>query len=249
MSQAESRIDGRDVRLAALGFDTELEATAFRLLAELDIEGARAAFGRLAEGLELDDVGSRGRSAVALMLDVLLNVNRRLHRDGPRDSDYQRQRTDLVEEFVAYTSVLDARRAFLPALNRLLHPLAAPAPGPHPLVAKASALIEEGYQKRISRSTVASRLNVSPNYLSRLFRREAGMTLTAFVQRTRLEHARLLLAAGERSISEVAYLVGYQNYRDFYRNFVKYENVSPRQVRRRRGSERGRQQVVGGEAP
>ena len=61
------------------------------------------------------------------------------------------------------------------------------------------------------------------------------------MHRTRLEHARLLLAAGERSISEVAYLVGYQNYRDFYRNFVKYENVSPRQVqRRRRGSERNR---------
>ena len=49
----------------------------------------------------------------------------------------------------------------------------------------------------------------------------------------RLDHARLLLAIGGRSISEIAYLVGYQNYRDFYRNFVKYERASPRQARRK----------------
>jgi AraC-like DNA-binding protein len=42
----------------------------------------------------------------------------------------------------------------------------------------------------------------------------------------------LLLAGGGRSISEIAYMVGYQNYRDFYRNFVKYERASPRQARR-----------------
>ena len=75
-------------------------------------------------------------------------------------------------------------------------------------------------------------LHVSPNYLSRVFRREAGVTLTAQIHHARLEHARLLLAAGDRSISEIAYLVGYQNYRDFYRNFVKYERASPRQARR-----------------
>ena len=43
----------------------------------------------------------------------------------------------------------------------------------------------------------------------------------------------VLLAAGDRSISEIAYLVGYQNYRDFYRNFVKYKQASPREIQRR----------------
>ena len=31
----------------------------------------------------------------------------------------------------------------------------------------------------------------------------------------------------------IAFVVGYQTYRDFYRNFVKYERASPRQARRR----------------
>ena len=59
------------------------------------------------------------------------------------------------------------------------------------------------------------------------------MTLTSYIQRVRINHARRLLAEGGESISEIAYRVGYRNYRDFYRNFVKHENASPRAVRER----------------
>jgi AraC-like DNA-binding protein len=59
------------------------------------------------------------------------------------------------------------------------------------------------------------------------------MTLTSYIQRVRIGHARRLLADGRESISEIAYRVGYRNYRDFYRNFVKQENASPREVRAR----------------
>jgi AraC-like DNA-binding protein len=110
----------------------------------------------------------------------------------------------------------------------------------NPLVARARDLIEQSYTRRISLSSVAGSLAVSPNYLSRLFRAETGVTLTAYVQRARLDRAKQLLAESGRTISEIAYQVGYQNYRDFYRNFVKYESVSPRQMRRRLNDSRGR---------
>jgi AraC-like DNA-binding protein len=35
-----------------------------------------------------------------------------------------------------------------------------------------------------------------------------------------------LLEFGRYSLSEIAYRVGYQNYRDFYRNFVKHVGSS-----------------------
>jgi AraC-like DNA-binding protein len=120
----------------------------------------------------------------------------------------------------------------------------------HPLVERAKSVIDANYHRRISLSLIADRLHVSSNYLSRMFRRELGIPLTNYVHRVRLEHALLLLAEGGPSISEIAYRVGYQNYRDFYRNFVKYEKRSPRQARRRlrersanppQGGRRGRQ--------
>ena len=214
-------------------YETSLEALGFHRLAELDVDGARMAFGRLVEQLDTGASGVRGRDVALLLLDVLQRVNRRLHRPPDNDPAYQRARLALVETYGASESAEDARRAFLPALNRLLARLRADAPPAHPVVERAQAYIEDHYQRRIGLSLVARQLNVSSNYLSRLFRRETGSTLTAYVHRVRLEHARLLLAAGDRSISEIAYLVGYQTYRDFYRNFVKYERSSPRQAKRR----------------
>lgn len=214
-------------------YETSLEALAFHRLAELDVDGARIAFGRLVEQLDTDAAGVRGSDIALLLLDVLQRVNRRLHRPPDGDPGYQRARIALIETFGAIEGAEEARRAFLPALNRLLALLRADATTTHPVVERAQAYIEDHYQRRIGLSAVARQLNVSSNYLSRLFRRETGSTLTAYVHRVRLEHARLLLAAGDRSISEIAYLVGYQTYRDFYRNFVKYERSSPRQARRR----------------
>ena len=71
----------------------------------------------------------------------------------------------------------------------------------HPLVEKARTYIEENYHQRIFLSSVAAKLHISPNYLSRLFRRETGVTLTSYIQQRRMEHAMLLLGEGGRSIS------------------------------------------------
>ena len=80
---------------------------------------------------------------------------------------------------------------------------------------------------------LSRQIGFSRSYLCRLFKRETGTTLTSYIHGVRLGHALVLLAAGGRSISEIAYLVGYQNYRDFYRNFVKIKKASPRQFQRR----------------
>jgi AraC family transcriptional regulator of adaptative response / methylphosphotriester-DNA alkyltransferase methyltransferase len=123
-------------------------------------------------------------------------------------------------------------------LNLLLAPLHASRTSRHPLTDRACAYIDENYHRRISLSQVAERLAVSPSYLSRVFRRETGVTLTTYVQRARIDRSLVLLAQGAKNISEIAYQVGYQNYRDFYRNFVKCERASPRQVRSRLGRKR-----------
>jgi two-component system response regulator YesN len=101
-------------------------------------------------------------------------------------------------------------------------------------VPRARAFIEQNYASKLSLRHVAEFLNVSRNYLSGLFRKECGCTITEFIHQTRVRRAQTLLMAGGRTVSEIGYQVGYQNYRDFYRNFVKHENSSPtryRQVR------------------
>jgi YesN/AraC family two-component response regulator len=222
----------RPILYERIRFNPTLEALALRRLAEHDIEGCRTALAMLLDRLDLSGAGGRSRETVLLLLDLLHEVNRGLH--SPSDTvSYQIHRLALVEEFAACHDLQEARSLFLRALTRLLAPLGMGKAHRHPLVERALAYVEENYASRLSLSTVASQLRVSANYLSRLFRRETGSTLTSHIHRVRLEHALLLLASGGRSLSEIAYLVGYQNYRDFYRNFIKHEKASPRQIRHR----------------
>ena len=219
--------------LPRLGFDLALEADGFRLLGEMDLDGCREAFARLVGRLDLTGLGPRRREAVLLLLDILQKIEGRVHRDAADREAYAAARSDLLREFAALEDPEAARVVFLASLGRLLLPLRHPSPTARSLVLRARALIDQHYRERVSLSCVAGKLNVSPNHLSRAFRQQTGMTLTEFVHQTRLEHARLLLAEGGRTICEIAYLVGYQNYRDFYRNFTKHERASPREVRRR----------------
>lgn len=231
--RAAATPDQRPDLFDKIRYEAELEARALESLAQCDLEGCRRAFHALVTGLDRHAAEAISGASIQLLADVLHGVNRRIHNGQLRSSDYHAERAALAEQFGACASFAAARERFMPALERLLAPLGNGDGAQHPLVRRATVFIERNHQRRVSLSSVADSLHVSSNYLSRLFRRETGRTLTAYLHRVRLDHAIALLAEGGRSISEIAYGVGYQNYRDFYRNFVKYENASPRAVRRR----------------
>lgn len=216
-----------------LGYDEALEATGLEALGALDVSGCRRILGRLVHGLDPVRAAGSDRLVVQLLADLLQRVNARLHGHPGMEQAYRLNRLAIIEQIASSADAATACERFLPYLNRLLAPLEQGPPPVHPIVERSRSHIDLNYRRRLSLSAVANSLGVSANYLSRLFRRETGMTLTAYIQRTRLDHAMLLLADRSQSLSEIAYRVGYQNYRDFYRNLVKYERVSPRQVRRR----------------
>ena len=226
--------------LERIGYNPELEAAALNRLAELDLAGCRRSLGELVSGVDPVRVDGDAGVLIQLLADVLHKVNQRVHGHPTSEGLYLANRLAIIDRFSACHSVSDARSRFLPALNLLLAPLDARRGSRHPLAVRACAYIEGNYHRRLSLSQVASGLAVSPSYLSRVFRRETGVTLTAYIQRVRIDRSLVLLAQGPSSISEIAYQVGYQNYRDFYRNFVKYEKASPRQMRQMLAEGRGR---------
>jgi len=216
-----------------LGYDPAQETAAFVRLERGDLESCRKELWALVRGLELPTAEADSRHFEQLLLDILHKVNRRVHRGGERQSVYQATRVRLIEGFGRATSPDRARLAFRHELHLLTDGSRRPSSRTKRLALKSRKFIDTHYEQHTSLSTVATHLHVSSNYLSRVFRHETGMTLTSYIQRVRINHARRLLADGRESISEIAYRVGYRNYRDFYRNFVKHENASPRKVRER----------------
>ncbi|MBQ8279880.1 MAG: helix-turn-helix domain-containing protein [Roseburia sp.] len=69
------------------------------------------------------------------------------------------------------------------------------------------------------------------DYFNRLFKKKTGMTYSAYVQDVRLSRAKKMLCSTDKSISEIAELIGYHNKGYFYKIFQKKYNMTPQQYR------------------
>jgi signal transduction histidine kinase/DNA-binding LacI/PurR family transcriptional regulator/AraC-like DNA-binding protein len=99
------------------------------------------------------------------------------------------------------------------------------------LVKLTMAYIHQHYDQPFTRQEICRVLGVSPNYLSRIFRQELGITLVEYTNRYRMRIARQLLGETDALITEVAQQVGFDDAAYFSRVFKRYTNHSPRAFR------------------
>ncbi|HMW01463.1 MAG TPA: helix-turn-helix transcriptional regulator [Acidobacteriota bacterium] len=91
------------------------------------------------------------------------------------------------------------------------------------LVEKAVRVISMYYtDPSLNLHRVADKLGLSAGQLSRILNKHAGMRFRQLLQQTRLEAAKQMLAAGNTSIKEVAYSVGFSDSDYFSRAFKRY---------------------------
>lgn len=83
-----------------------------------------------------------------------------------------------------------------------------------------------------STDALAASVGVSPRHLARLFAAELSISPAKFVERTRLDHAKVLLDAGH-SVTETARAAGFGSAETLRRTFVARFDVSPSQYRAR----------------
>jgi AraC-like DNA-binding protein len=111
-----------------------------------------------------------------------------------------------------------------------------PRTGVHPAVARAARLISESADP-LPLGPLARRAGLSPARLSRLFKRQTGVSLTAYRQKKCLERFLRLYDTGARfSLTEAALQAGFGSYPQFHRVFRRVMGRSPAAYR---GSLRG----------
>ncbi len=100
----------------------------------------------------------------------------------------------------------------------------------HDLMERARRYLDTHYHEPIALARMAERLHVSPYYLSRVFSRETGFSLMAYLNAVRMEKAMAMLRAREGNVSEVACAVGYDSAAYFSRVFKRRFGMSPRDI-------------------
>jgi two-component system response regulator YesN len=100
-------------------------------------------------------------------------------------------------------------------------------------VVKVRQFIDENLHLDLNRETIAEQVYLNPAYLSRLFRKETGQSLTDYMVDHRLAKAKVELARTSVKISDIASSVGYCNFSHFSKLFKKMTGMTPQEYRRR----------------
>jgi AraC family transcriptional regulator len=94
-------------------------------------------------------------------------------------------------------------------------------------VDKVMAILRESLADPLPLEELARRVNSSPFYLSRIFKQEAGMTITQFLRQTRMERAAELLRTGQCNVTEAAMALGYSSLGHFSTTFQQTFGCCP----------------------
>lgn len=94
-------------------------------------------------------------------------------------------------------------------------------------IQKVITYIDTDLTADLSLSAQANLLNLSPNYLSFLFKKETGMTLTNYVNEKRIEYAVYLLSSTDMQIQNIAQHCGIPDVNYFTKIFKKVMNKTP----------------------
>ena len=99
-----------------------------------------------------------------------------------------------------------------------------------PLIRTVHEYIRSHYND-VTLSAVAGRVDLTPEYLSRLYRQRTGNRFSDHVHTVRMNEAARLLRCTSYRIYEISDIVGYSNPKNFARRFQAYFGTTPSKYR------------------
>lgn len=98
------------------------------------------------------------------------------------------------------------------------------------IISKVILYLESNYQNA-TLEEAAAKVNLSPNYLSKLFKTKSDLGFAEYLNSIRMKKAAELLCDISYKHYEIAYHIGYDNPKSFSRAFKQYYKLSPREFR------------------
>lgn len=95
------------------------------------------------------------------------------------------------------------------------------------VIETAMDYIDKNFSKDIRLKEVAEEVAISPQYFSKIFKKELGVNFIEYLTQIRMEHAKKMLKDKSMSIKEICFIIGYNDPNYFSRLFKKVEGVSP----------------------
>ncbi|MBQ7921148.1 MAG: helix-turn-helix transcriptional regulator [Clostridia bacterium] len=99
------------------------------------------------------------------------------------------------------------------------------------VVQKTVLLIDSDLSADLSLQSLAQHLNVSAGYLSTIFKKDTGKTVSEYIREKRIHHAKFLLATTHQQIQTIALHCGIMDVQYFSKTFKKLTGKTPKEYR------------------
>ncbi len=100
-----------------------------------------------------------------------------------------------------------------------------------PEIQQVQDYIEQHYEDKITIETLASLINTGRRTFERRFKLATNNTPIEYIQRVRIEAAKLLFEASRKNVSEIMFDVGYTDTKAFRDVFKKVTGLTPIEYR------------------
>jgi transcriptional regulator GlxA family with amidase domain len=101
------------------------------------------------------------------------------------------------------------------------------------VIKRAQDFIEKNYQEKITVDELASELAISRRNLERRFKKVTYNSIIEYLQRVRIEAAKISLESSRENVNEAMYKSGYTDVKAFRTTFKKITGLSPIQYRQK----------------
>ena len=95
-------------------------------------------------------------------------------------------------------------------------------------VIKAMDYIYDNIQSKIRISDIAKKIDINPNYLCELFKKETGISVNNFVKKKKIQAAEKLLIYEDFSVAELADIFGFASSSHFIETFKAETGLTPK---------------------
>lgn len=95
--------------------------------------------------------------------------------------------------------------------------------------------INQHLHEDISLQDLADECQISPSYVSRLFKEKLNIGFVEYLNTLRVDRARKLLEDTQMNVEQIGYQVGFNHVRSFIRTFKQYVGTTPGQYRKKKG--------------
>lgn len=100
-----------------------------------------------------------------------------------------------------------------------------------PFIRKVQQYIENNFSSQISLSDIADTVGLNSSYLSRIFKKETGESVTEYLTNCRIEKAKELLKDNNLRLRDISESIGFNDVSYFSNTFKKIVGVSPTEYR------------------